>query len=401
MWDLVRIPLWLDELDTAEGLTDGLASHSWEPAGLPYQALICVWSIIGTGTDAGLRFPSVAAAAVAVAVTALTAGRLAGSKSGLAAGLFLAVMPSVARYAQEARTYEIVLAASAGATLSLVVALDNRALAWIPYGALVAVIGVLHPVSLSLLVGHTVLVTKTRGVRLDRRWLSAVAVGVLPAAFMFYLGRSSYGLYGWILRPTLPRAVPEIVGVVVSGSWLSRTGLIVACVLTVFAIVNRDGRWWLAAFLSPVTVVWIYSYLQQSIWVGRYMLGLAPLLAVAASFVFARVRYWQVVGAAAILVVLVIPQWRAERTPGARGIDYREAARVIQEQLSATDSFWGVGTWEQHYAWYGTHRYLSDDVEIPLVSQPVAGTWSVGIDPGCATMQSYAIAGGVVYHCTS
>jgi uncharacterized membrane protein len=64
------VPLWLDELNTYESVTQGLGSHSWEPPALPYYALVHVWTLPAPTSDLWLRLPSMLAASLAAVLTA-------------------------------------------------------------------------------------------------------------------------------------------------------------------------------------------------------------------------------------------------------------------------------------------------------------------------------------------
>src|SRR5262249_59695984 len=74
---------------------------------------------LGAG-PVGMRLPAAIAAAVAVAAIAAIGRRLISPWAGLAAGLVLAILPVTSRYGQEARSYELVVAAATVASYLLV-----------------------------------------------------------------------------------------------------------------------------------------------------------------------------------------------------------------------------------------------------------------------------------------
>ena len=74
--------------------------------------------------------------------------RLANTRAGLLAGLAFALVPSVSRFAQEARSYALEVLVATLATLMLLRALDRPAVhRWAAYGACVAALGYLDPVA--------------------------------------------------------------------------------------------------------------------------------------------------------------------------------------------------------------------------------------------------------------
>src|SRR6185503_17177742 len=106
-------------------------------------------------SDAALRLPSVLAAAGAVGVVGRLGTRLLTPLAGLLAGLLLAVVPAMSRYAQEARPYTMAMLAVALSALALLRATEKPS-AWrfVAYGAAVALVGVMHLVALSIVLAH-------------------------------------------------------------------------------------------------------------------------------------------------------------------------------------------------------------------------------------------------------
>ena len=160
-------PLWRDE-----AATKAIASRSVGQilATMPhddvvhgaYYLVAHVFIRLFGSSNGVLRFPSAIAAAVACAVTALVAQRLAArggrwyaALTGVTAGAVLALLPAMIRYAQEARSYAIVTMLAAIATYLLLRAVDGgRPRWWAAYGAAVFLTGLFNVFGLLIVVAH-------------------------------------------------------------------------------------------------------------------------------------------------------------------------------------------------------------------------------------------------------
>jgi len=172
-------PLWRDE-----AATKAIASRSVGQilATLPHDDVVHgayylvehVFIRLFGSSDGALRLPSAIAAAVACAVTALVARRLAAGDgrpaggdgrqagtgggaalTGVTAGAVLALLPAMIRYAQEARSYAIVTMLAAIVTYLLLRALDDgRPRWWAAYGAAVFLTGLFNVFGLLIVVAH-------------------------------------------------------------------------------------------------------------------------------------------------------------------------------------------------------------------------------------------------------
>src|SRR5262249_31970406 len=91
----------------------------------PYYLFMHGWISAFGDSPTALRIPSVIAISVAAALIVLLGRRLFDLGTGVVAGLVFAAIPTVSRYAQEARPYGIVTMLAVLATLLLVRALDS------------------------------------------------------------------------------------------------------------------------------------------------------------------------------------------------------------------------------------------------------------------------------------
>lgn len=138
--DLGEESLWIDE-----GATFRSISGSWGDLGqvytdaepntiLYYAVLKLATGVIGT-SEVALRLPSAAFAAAAVPVVAAIAARVYGIRAAVIAAGLLALNPFLVYFAQEARTYTLVVLLSSASTLLFMRALDPGARGWGRWGA--------------------------------------------------------------------------------------------------------------------------------------------------------------------------------------------------------------------------------------------------------------------------
>lgn len=411
LWGITATPLWLDEMATAEAVQEGLASHRWEPQSLPGYAVFLAWTTVAGHGDLALRLLPLAATVVAVLLTALTASRLAGRRAGVAAGVLMALLPSVMRYAQEARVYALVLALAAAATFVLPDVVTGRRGARVWYPVLVAALGVLHPVGLTIVVAHAVLVVRpvaagilpmsAAATRAWRLWAIPALIGVVPGVLLAWQWRSASGLISWVQKPSSSDPIEQIVGIVPSGAWLSRAGLLIALLMVAAAMLARAGRCWLVAWLVPVALVWLFSFGVTSVWVGRYLLPLAPIAVLACIMGLQHLSPWWLVGLILAVGAIAAPVAIKERAAAARSIDYREAALVVAEQARPGDSLVTGPGWRRQYAAFGIERYLPEGTVLRAVDQPTAGSWFLADMGPCpsASSQTWSVAGGTLTRC--
>ncbi|WP_369169770.1 hypothetical protein AB5J49_18740 [Streptomyces sp. R28] len=247
LWGLDRGGMWRDE-----GVTFQVARRSvpeiWRLVqgvdavhGLYYLLMHAVLAV--HPGEVVLRLPSVCGAAAAAGLIAALGVRLARPRVGLWAGLLYAVTPMAGHFAQEGRSYALVTAGVAGATLLLV----RRV--WWAYGAVLGVTCLLHELAVLVVCAHAV----TLGVgRVSWRawfgWGRAVAgagVALLPLAVV---SRAQAGQVAWLPVPGWGSAERLLRGFVAGP-----TGVVFgACVLLMVAGLGV-GR--VAAVALPLLVV--------------------------------------------------------------------------------------------------------------------------------------------------
>ncbi|MFJ6938642.1 glycosyltransferase family 39 protein [Streptomyces sp. NPDC101132] len=306
--------------------------------GLYYAFVHAVFAVFGEGLVA-LRLPSVLAVAAAAALLADVGARLAGPRAGLAAGLALALLPPVQRYAQEGRPYALVTAAAALATWLLVAGIRRpRARTWCAYAAAVLAGALLNWFSLLVLCAHACTLLLVRAPRAVRRgWAYAAGAAVLGALPLICASRSQAGQVAWI-RPAGAGTVA-----LVAGSVLLAGG----CALLRGARyggappAGPGGRVGPAAVAVPLcavpqVVLLAVSLTVQPLFVDRYVLfaalGLALALGVLVTALGARLGARPgafTAGVAALVFLALLPVEHRLRTAGGRVDDVRGAAALV------------------------------------------------------------------------
>ncbi|MFG1840660.1 glycosyltransferase family 39 protein [Micromonospora sp. NPDC049175] len=336
-WRLTGPALWADELATW-GVVRLSWSQLWQLAGsvdavlTPYYALMKVYVAVAGTSTAALRLPSVAAITVATVVVTALGRRLGGAGTGLVAGLLFAILPVTSRYAQEARSYALVILGAAVGVWCLVRLVEEPARRRLAgYAAAVGVVGLLHPLNgLLMLAGHAVAVGwwqlshRAEGWRTVRRWVTAAGVGVLPALALSVWGRGQTAQVSWIARVDLGalQAFPERLfhSAAVGGLVL---------VLAVLGVRRAPAYVCLAGAAFVPMALLLLAGTQLHVWVARYVLVVLPPLAVLAASALARVGRSSAIVALALAVVLALPAHVTIRAHAGHSQDSYRIAAVI------------------------------------------------------------------------
>lgn len=150
-----------------------------------------------------LRLPSVFGAAATAGLVAALGVRLVRPRVGLWAGLLYAVTPMTGHYAQEGRSYALVAAGVAAATLLLVRAVEGRSrCGWWWYGAVLAVTCLLHELVVLVLCAHALTLALMRVPK--RVWLGwGRAAGLAGAVLLplVWVSHEQAGQVAWLVTP--------------------------------------------------------------------------------------------------------------------------------------------------------------------------------------------------------
>ncbi|GII22252.1 hypothetical protein Pme01_18490 [Planosporangium mesophilum] len=364
LWRIRYAEMWQDELVTISVISRStrqilsLLAHVDAVHGTYYLFMHYWVQVFGDGPLA-VRLPSVLAMVGAVACVALIGQRLFGPIAGMAGGFVLAIVPSVTRFAQEARSYALVVLLVSLATLLLLRALGRTTVTgWVGYGVCLALIGCLNPVALSVVAGHLIgiLATTGRGARLRTvgKFSLAAVLGVLVAGPVIYQGtQQATRQINWINLEA--REVWVVWPRTFASAWVAWA----VTVLLVVALIayRRRAAFAAAAALVPLLVIWLVSLGDLNYFFSKYLLFVVPLWAVLAGAGLAAVPWNSPALRAAVpavgllvLTAMAIPGQKAMRGalshsyytyPDPRVSEpyaYREAASIIAKKYQPGDA---------------------------------------------------------------
>jgi mannosyltransferase len=310
----VGVPqLWRDELASWSAASRTLPQlwamvHNIDAVlGIYYLGLHLWMAVFGQSATA-MRLPSVIAMAAAAGMVALIGQRLGGRLAGLASGLIFAVIPSVSRYAQEARPYAFAMFFAALATLLFLRAMERPHWSrWAVYAVALAAAGTANLIAVCVAAGPLLIVVwdflqrtvrvggdgtaesgrklpggrpapeGTPGLLVRRFFVSVVAAAILVSPLLL----AGHAQQGWQIGGY---SAPHVAQLFFSGGlWLELFASVpVAVVVMLLAVVALlaapDARrrsiagCALALAIGPVLAVWLISRGPTSYWNFRYML---------------------------------------------------------------------------------------------------------------------------------
>jgi mannosyltransferase len=321
LWRLTGPALWADELATWGAVRLGWA-QLWQLSGsvdavlTPYYSVMKLYTAVAGTSTAALRLPAVAAIVGTTLVVTALGLRVGGTRVGAPAGALFAVLPVTSRYGQEARPYALVMFGAALAVLCLIRLLEDPSRGRLAgYGAATGLVGLLHPLSASLmLAGHGVAVTLWTarqgpdGRRTFRRWAIAAATGATPAVLLAALAARQTARVSWIgLLPL--RALPSF------ADGLFHSAAVGGLVLVLAVIGVRRGPDFacLAAAAFVPLVLLLLAGTRFPVWVPRYVLVVLPALAVLAASAVGRIGRRQGILAVGLAALLAYPAHVAVR----------------------------------------------------------------------------------------
>ncbi|MEH0935568.1 glycosyltransferase family 39 protein [Micromonospora psammae] len=315
-----------------------------------YLVISATTAVTGESTVA-LRLPSVVAIGATAGLVALIGRRLFDTPVGVLAGLLFALLPTVSRYAQEARSYALVTLAAVAATWLFLRAVDRSSRPrWWAYGLMLVLVGWLHFVALLVVAAHLLYLWRAVPGETPRwLWAASTGIGGLFILPLLVLGSRQSGQISWVENDgdAVLRFLENLTGTMVA--------LVVVVVLAVLAMAlagadRRSATLMLAvwALLPPIagylTFTWLHLFL------ARYFLFTVPAWALLAAFgtcrllqVVTRGRMpaaW-LVGAALLLPAMAwhtLPAHQEVRSNEADGQPrYLEAVRYLGQQARPGD----------------------------------------------------------------
>ncbi|MGW5670252.1 glycosyltransferase family 39 protein [Micromonospora sp. NPDC003776] len=318
-----------------------------------YLMILRVWTQVAGDDPLALRLPSLIGMTIAAAMTTLIGRRLAGTGVGLVAGAIFVLVPSVSRYAQEARSYALVTMGVTVATLLLLRALEKPVRTrWLLYAVAVALTGWLHFVALLVLAAHLLIVLRgTTGADDNRRyqWFGyAGGAGVALVPLLTVASGQSASI-SWI------KADGAAVLHFPADLFLSVRGMAAIVGLAVLGalVAWRTGNRMVPALLTWVLLPPVFAYATFTVlhlFLPRYVLFTLPAWAILAAvgicsvarLLPASTRAWAWLLPAVLvlpaLAYLVEPDQRIVRASPVQGQpDYRGAIDVMRQGMRPGD----------------------------------------------------------------
>jgi mannosyltransferase len=297
-----------------------------------YYVLLRVWTTLGDG-ETVVRLLSVLAAAMGVLVLYKAAARLFDRRVATLAALLLAVNGFFLRYAQEARSYALVLFLTTLATLLFLVLEERRdarrvGVAYVLIGALALYA---HFFAAFVLGAHLIaLAVARRPLRAQLLRLAAIGLLIVPLA-LFALSRDA-GQISHLTRPT-PMDVVLTLRQLAGGTYrllaLYAAGVFVAAVTWL----RRVGRWsdWpmiVAATWAATPVVGsLLASVGKPIFAPRFLIVALPGIVLLVAIALARLP--EVATVAGMGLVLAFSVAHVIRTQGSPQEDFRAATRFV------------------------------------------------------------------------
>jgi mannosyltransferase len=390
--------LWLDEVVSATYAHEGFSvfwhtiTHA-DPNMSLYYVLLRLWTHVVGYSEAGLRSLSVLAGALSVPLMAAVGSKLFGRRVGLLGALLLALSPLMLVYAQEARSYSMLVLVTLGATLLFLRAMDEPTAGRLcAYVVVAAVSFYIHYFAALVLVVH-LLALLVRGAwrEAPRRWLIAavvIAAGCAPEIFL--AARRSQNL-AWVTQPTLGslRTFGEFL---VSGQ--TNLGHVTELAAAAFLLLAFGGAYFqyrsgsreqslfaLGWLVVPVALNVLISSTGHSFWVFYYMIiALPPLLLLIAAGITAF-RAPVISAAVTCVCVLLLAAWIAKAYDAPATDNYRDATRYLVSNARPGDAtVYGtrlaglvqLGQMDPGVEWYAQrmHRAVPRLVSVTSLANP-------------------------------
>ena len=347
LWGVASPSLWRDEAATMvvarmplrhlfATLSSVDAVHT-----LYYLLIHFVIDVFG-GSATAVRFPSVLGVAAAAAGTALLGRRLAGARTGLVAGLLVAASPTMSMYAEEARSYALVTAVAVWATYLLVRAIQEPGKnAYAGYGAMIALLGLLHLFAFLVLPAHAAVAWKA-GSR--RAWLITIAAAAVAISPFAIFATTQNSQLDWLVAPG-PRDLLALVSSFAGSALL----IIPIAALVAVALVkgpedqpsNIDLRLLTTVWIIVPPAVLLIISLIHPYYIFRYVLLCVPAVALLAATgltrLTARLGARALIPAGVVLLALSIPAHLAVRAETSRMDDLRRAATILEDNQRPGD----------------------------------------------------------------
>jgi len=311
-----------------------------------YHLLLSGWMRLFGDSEFAVRVPSVIAGVMACWATWRLAERAGGFVAACAATLLMVLSPFQLVYAQEARTYALLLALGLWSSEFLLRILDGSRVGGVLYVLVASAMLWTHPFSALVLLAHNLVVTFS----LLRRPKPKVSIGL----WLAIQGATALLFVPWLptqLRWTQSVAktfwIPPFgVGEILRAFWVYADSLPALILLTVFVIVGmrqaKDKRIPLlgaALTLACVILPVILSLIVRPLFTPRYgIVCTGAIYALAGAGVAALRPAWaRGIAIAALVALPLIGSWPHPSYAGHEKDDWRGAGAYLQQSMRPGD----------------------------------------------------------------
>jgi mannosyltransferase len=354
--------VWYDEGVSAMATASswGVVEHvarTFDPNMSGYHAVLHLWQAAFGDSEAALRSLSDDAVAGSLLMFVALGRRLHDARTGLTAGLLLAVSPFVVRYGQEMRSYALEVFMVTIVTYCFVRVVDPadpgenaaRSRAWfaIAYGATAALACYVHLYTMFVLVAHGLSLALLDRSRIP--WAQLCRSGrwfaVLIVPMLLWLASGPSEQLGWIARPSpidFLKVANEIVGgELVSLVLFALVGTVVVALARSFRRARRTRAQWadglgLLWIVTPFVLSAVVSTVVKPIFLSRYMIVVVPAVVLVAATGLARLRLRPLaIGALSLIVVGSLVT--IDRGYGGNKTNFRDAVDYLAAYATPND----------------------------------------------------------------
>jgi mannosyltransferase len=337
-YSIARRPFWLDEatsiLFARKPLLDLVGSVADSNTNMTaYYFVLHFWRQLGD-TEMPIRALSALCAVLTVPALYLMGRRLLDRRAALLACVLFATNAMVIAYAQEARSYTLLLLLLSWGTVAYLRALDRQSVgAWLLVALPMAAALYCHYFAAFVLMSHGAGFVVRRAKLRPALPALAVLIAAAGSIGFFVLGRGGSPL-DWIPSPTL-ESVWETVRLVGGGTDLRALASIALIVLGVFSAARWSSGLLLGWVVLPFVGILLISLVQPA-FVSRYLFMTVPAISLLVGAGISRLRLRPAILLTAVALCLAaVPALTSVYT--SRYDDWRSAAAYVAEQAEPGD----------------------------------------------------------------
>lgn len=365
---------------------------SWDANMSLYYGLLRLWRHLGEG-EAAIRFLSIIPAVATVPIVYALGARLFSHRVGLIAAVLLCVNAFHIRYAQEARSYSLVVLLVVLSCWFLIRALEHpsrRDMAGYVTASIFAIYSHFFAALVLLAQWVSLAIPKPRRAPLEALLISVAAIGCLSLPLGFFAVTRDFGQVSWIVRPTL-EDVTKFFGFLTGGG--KTPGPLLGAYLAAWLAavagavkVRRSGKtswhaWRYGLLLSwmwtPIVLALLISIIKP-LFVSYYLIVCLPPLVLLTAVGLSCINHrWVSAGALAAVVGLALVGDYDYYTNDRLKDDFRGATSYVLTHAQPGDAIVFVAKYVQNPFEYYRSRLprTAGGERIAILPQNTAEEW--------------------------